>query len=1026
MTALVLEILAQIRKRFNMREKIRFWWNLALKRLNRNILLQIVLKLLPYVMSLLALGIIMFAEEEGEEEEEEELDEEAFFQRLSPSAREALSQADGIRIALGQDKVHMEHLIVGLLKKKGGPTERLLGKAGIDATNFSEVVETVLPKEGSYTPSQLTALPPTSKHVEKALIVARQVAGLQESDPIRSRHILYGALSIADCHVIQALVNQGGIRKENIDLATPPSQAKTASHPVIAGFDSDVPDGEDLLGVTKEVEALCSVLVARAVEPPLSLGLFGDWGSGKSFFMRMMEKRIEQLKEASQHAKGDTAFCTNIVQLKFNAWYYIDTTNLWSSLTSAIFEGLARALLKKDDVDSEYKRARLLANTIKSRDELANAEREKNEADAKLLENQQRLSELERYEATIEASLTPQAIIQGAWRIALRQPEVPETIEETKKKLSENVEKAAKALNYTTTDAMKAELKTQLLELRGIWGTLQALAIAIRNAGVRQGWLWFVLGVAFISLTLALVLALLFVYRAYLIGALGSVVGLLLGIIVTLAPFIPAVRRALSLIKQAQEESTKLVEEERQRRQKEVQPMHEELQREVADAQQRLEKAQQRLEKASAEVRGNEQEMEALRADPQMSDFIKQRQASNIYTKHLSVIAQVREDFEKLSFLLAKEKKDAEKGTPAGQEEQLLPRIDRIILYIDDLDRCPEDQVVKVLQAVHLLLAFPLFIVVVGVDSRWLLHSLKQHSSAFQSKASERDGIPNEEQTHWQSTPLNYLEKIFQIPFTLRPMKVTGFNRLVDTLATERNGEQIAGKGTSGDKKEPKHPLEAELPGVGGKPAEKAKQDEPAKPVPTISMTPIDLHPGFLEITEWERAVMKKLFRFIPSPRAAKRFINVYRLLRASVDDHKLQKFIGDENGGQHRAMLLLLAILIGYPTEATEMLRELLEREHTETWQEFIDSFKKRMENKERMEKQNISPERTTQDRVSQAEADSWQKLKENLESDTVRLLVPEDQSCADFVECAPHVARYSFQSGRVLIAQRSVDTDR
>ena len=34
-------------------------------------------------------------------------------------------------------------------------------------------------------------------------------------------------------------------------------------------------------------------------------------------------------------------------------------------------------------------------------------------------------------------------------------------------------------------------------------------------------------------------------------------------------------------------------------------------------------------------------------------------------------------------------------------------------------------QVVDVLQAVHLLLALDLFVVVVGVDPRWLVHSLQ-------------------------------------------------------------------------------------------------------------------------------------------------------------------------------------------------------------------------------------------------------------------------------------------------------------
>ena len=47
----------------------------------------------------------------------------------------------------------------------------------------------------------------------------------------------------------------------------------------------------------------------------------------------------------------------------------------------------------------------------------------------------------------------------------------------------------------------------------------------------------------------------------------------------------------------------------------------------------------------------------------------------------------------------------------------------RIVLYVDDLDRCPSDRVVELLEAVHLLLAFALFVVVVGVGETRRFHS---------------------------------------------------------------------------------------------------------------------------------------------------------------------------------------------------------------------------------------------------------------------------------------------------------------
>ena len=95
-----------------------------------------------------------------------------------------------------------------------------------------------------------------------------------------------------------------------------------------------------------------------------------------------------------------------------------------------------------------------------------------------------------------------------------------------------------------------------------------------------------------------------------------------------------------------------------------------------------------------------------------------ERAASSDYRDKLGVISQVRRDFE---HLLAMIPGSAAAGTPetaagdaAGIER--IPNVDRIVLFIDDLDRCPPDKVVEVLQAVHLLLAFELFV----VESGWI------------------------------------------------------------------------------------------------------------------------------------------------------------------------------------------------------------------------------------------------------------------------------------------------------------------
>ena len=137
-----------------------------------------------------------------------------------------------------------------------------------------------------------------------------------------------------------------------------------------------------------------------------------------------------------------------------------------------------------------------------------------------------------------------------------------------------------------------------------------------------------------------------------------------------------------------------------------------------AEAEQKTDADLKELEKRRQAVEAIDQQLEAIKPSRQIVDFIRKRNQSTDYTQHFGVIARARQDFEELTRLMQLVRDDPTNEAPFAP-------VDRIVLYIDDLDRCPEDKVFEVLQAVHLLLAFPLFVVVVGVDPRWLFHSLR-------------------------------------------------------------------------------------------------------------------------------------------------------------------------------------------------------------------------------------------------------------------------------------------------------------
>ena len=147
------------------------------------------------------------------------------------------------------------------------------------------------------------------------------------------------------------------------------------------------------------------------------------------------------------------------------------------------------------------------------------------------------------------------------------------------------------------------------------------------------------------------------------------------------------------------------------------------------------------------------------------------------YAEYMGVVSLIEQDLRALSRLLTA----SAPGEPIERGGREM-RVDRIVLYIDDLDRCPADTVLQVLQAVHLLLALPLFVVIVGVDFQWLLGALRSEYRAI-VKDGQDDGFD-----HLKFMPLNYLEKIFQIPYWVPAMDDVGYRRLIRSLVESEQG----------------------------------------------------------------------------------------------------------------------------------------------------------------------------------------------------------------------------------------------
>ena len=284
--------------------------------------------------------------------------------------------------------------------------------------------------------------------------------------------------------------------------------------------------------------------------------------------------------------------------------------------------------------------------------------------------------------------------------------------------------------------------------------------------------------------------------------------------------------------------------------------------------------------------------------------------------KKLGLLATVRRCFETLEQIM-REKHAATPGKSTGDgradgpatAEKLahVPDVRRIIVYIDDLDRCSEQHVVQVLQAIHLLLAFDLFVVVVAVDARWL------HRAVGQVYSGQLAG-PDQPAQSASATVADYLEKIFQLPVWMQPIgnpaTVERFVRGIDTPEE-----------TPPDPVPPNPGQEGVRPGGGTIPAVEAAPD------PDLVLGAAQRRATMSEAERKALAAMAPLAG--KSPRGLKRLVNTYRLIRVMRGPTGIADL---EQGHAGRTalypyLLFALACEVGLATETAALVAEIAVR---------------------------------------------------------------------------------------------------
>ncbi|HET6547783.1 MAG TPA: P-loop NTPase fold protein, partial [Solirubrobacter sp.] len=556
--------------------------------------------------------------------------------------------------------------------------------------------------------------------------------------------------------VVEANEEPEGLEGFSVAVASPREPA-----PTFAGFAADNTSGTDLLGVQERVDLLCSVLAAKTLETPLAVALFGDWGSGKSFFMHRMQERVDALA-ASAAAAEHSLYCTRVTQVRFNAWSYADS-DIWASLAAHIFRAVAG---EGPPGSHDHELEDFWSAKRAESERLADAE-------AEIAALEQRRRDLDaRIDAADDAVLEP-------------------------------------------------------VRRAGPVGRAVALAAAGARDGYRGGRAlrasWAKLGRR---------------GRLLLAGTLALAVACVAVAVLApqAAPRVIAAAGAIALAGTALAVAGR------------VATGIEERERLIADR----EAVERELEALRGEAQLERHELGALRDEPLLYAAAEAERWEQ--RRQLGVITEIRLRLERLSELI-----DRSRERPESPDT---PPIDRVIVYVDDLDRCSPSVVLKTLESIKLLLDLRNFVVVVGVASSWLVRSLEV---MFKSML-ESDGA-------LEMSPQRYLEKIFQYSLVLPPMSADGFRQLAYHLLP---------------------PAETAAP--AGAAAETATVEAQAPPERREDPAPRDL-----VVTDAEREFVTQLWPLFKTPRALKRMTNLYRLIRFSL---------GEEDVLNDNAYAIILYIL--------------------------------------------------------------------------------------------------------------------